>query len=148
MTRRIRKNDHHRVLTAEQIENRSRIALLRAEGHTIKEIADKVGVSCQRVQQLLQDILECTGEPVHTAVETMGDRLKYARTAAGLTAHEVQNRTGVHHVSIYRAEGGTITMQLENLLKLVELYGVDAHWLLFGRRYVPSPLSAIDWQKR
>jgi transcriptional regulator with XRE-family HTH domain len=59
------------------------------------------------------------------AVPGLGEKLKAARAAAGLTQTQAANASGVHQVNISKFELDTKTPTLATLYKLAAAYGVD-----------------------
>ena len=64
------------------------------------------------------------------AVPGLGEKLKAARAAAGLTQSQAAEASGVDRVNITRFEGDHKTPTLATLYKLAEAYGVDVCDLL------------------
>lgn len=73
-------------------------------------------------------------------MNTLGDRLREARSYKNLTQDEVASRIGVTRSVIARYESNTNDPPSENLRKLAEIYEVSTDWLL-GRTNVMDPSS-------
>lgn len=65
-----------------------------------------------------------------------GERLKELRLSKGLTQEELGNILGVTKASICCYEKGTRTPTLENLLDIVEFFGVSADYILGSEIFV------------
>jgi transcriptional regulator with XRE-family HTH domain len=128
-----------KILDENEVGNRIKIAVLKAKGKNQTEIAAECDISKQRVNQLLQDIFKFSGEPAHNKVDTLGDRLRWLRTAAGLTLYQVEEATGCHYISVLRWEQNKIIPTLDSFTTLITLYGADAHWVIFGQKYCLLP---------
>lgn len=63
-------------------------------------------------------------------MDSVGNRLRKARNRVGLTQDEVANKLGVTRSVIARYESGTNDPPTENIIKMAEMYGVSADWLL------------------
>ena len=68
----------------------------------------------------------------------LGDRVKKARTARGLTKGELARKTGIHQKAIFKYENGQILPNAENLKKLVEALEVSTDYLLFEHAEMAS----------
>lgn len=60
----------------------------------------------------------------------VGDRLKVARSAAGMTQEQAAERVGVARTTLVAIENGTRQSRPEELVALAKLYGVGVHSLL------------------
>lgn len=63
-------------------------------------------------------------------MDSVGNRLRKARNRVGLTQDEVAKKLGVTRSVIARYESGTNDPPTENIIKMAEMYGVSADWLL------------------
>lgn len=90
------------------------------------------------------------------SLTTVGQRLRHARLTRTppISVVEVASAIGIKtDVTVYRYERDQEDAPLHRLLKLAELYTVDAVWLVFGRghpresdsvsRYLASPMSGV-----
>lgn len=60
----------------------------------------------------------------------LGDRLRFARDAAGLSQEAVAEMVGVSWMTVHRWEHGQRTISDEKLARLSEIYGKDVRWFL------------------
>jgi len=65
-------------------------------------------------------------------METVGERLRWARERQLLTQEALAARAGVLDVTISRTENGHTTPTVGTLRKLADALGVDPVWLRFG----------------
>jgi transcriptional regulator with XRE-family HTH domain len=80
------------------------------------------------------------GFPYPIQVETMGDRIKFLRSARGLTQAELGKIVGVTKGGVSHWENGvTADIKLATFLKLLEALNTDFEYLLFGSARSPSP---------
>ena len=63
----------------------------------------------------------------------IGKRLKLIRELKGLSQTELGNSLGIMYQHVSKYERGESVPTWENLIKLIELYGVNINWLLTGR---------------
>ncbi len=63
-------------------------------------------------------------------VPGLGEKLKAARIAAGLTQQQAVDKSGVHQANLSQFEGDAKTPTLATLYKLAAAYGVDVCDLL------------------
>jgi transcriptional regulator with XRE-family HTH domain len=65
---------------------------------------------------------------------TIGDRIKAAREAAGLTQQQLSDAvsSGGGRQQVSNWEGGRRTPRRETLERIAEVLGVKAGWLMFG----------------
>lgn len=82
----------------------------------------------------------------------LGDRIKQIRQAAGLTQTDFGKRmtptVTTSAVSSWESSGG---VKLENLLQIIDLFGVDGHWLLTGEGSMlraPPPPPPETWDRK
>lgn len=74
--------------------------------------------------------------------EKFGARLKLARRSAGMTASEVAERINVSTGEYYtRYERGTITPQLDTIIKLCNLFDITMDYLFAGELQKKSGLE-------
>jgi transcriptional regulator with XRE-family HTH domain len=65
------------------------------------------------------------------ARRTLGEELRAARTAAGLSLREVERRSGIHNAHLSQIENGRILKpEMALLWELAGLYGIDYPELL------------------
>lgn len=62
--------------------------------------------------------------------ESVGERLKTARTKKSLTQDEVAKELNISRTVLSRYENGKLEPNLETLAKLIDLYEVSANWIL------------------
>lgn len=60
----------------------------------------------------------------------LGERLKVARTASGLTQEQAADRLGISRTTLVAIERGDRTVRPEELVELSKIYGVSTHGLL------------------
>ncbi|MFI3283446.1 MAG: helix-turn-helix transcriptional regulator [Erysipelotrichaceae bacterium] len=86
-------------------------------------------------------------------MEKLGDSLKRLREAKGLNQVELGALLGVSNKSISRYESGEVEPKLDILLKLTEIFAVDANFLLdirniYRTRHVVVNESDIELLER
>ena len=121
-------------------------------------LAGQLGVSRQYVWQVLnqpsalsEEKAEMIGEVVDLIIgkqmhlKTLGDRLRAARRAAGLTLKEVAAKIGYSWVVIQRWEKNACLPGLEVLLGLCDVYGISFEIV---RPAKPRQHVAGQWQDR
>ncbi len=64
---------------------------------------------------------------------SIGERLRTARTAAGLSQGQVAKLLGVHRPTISEIEAGRRRVSAEELSQFAEIYGVGTDWILAER---------------
>lgn len=75
---------------------------------------------------------------------TVGERMKWFRKIAELTAAELGEIFGLTNKGIYDMEGGISHPQLKYLIKLHEEYGLDLNWLATGKaRDIVTPPAPV-----
>lgn len=68
-------------------------------------------------------------------MNTLADRIRESRAAAGLDPAELARRIGVKAAAAYQWESGaTKSLKAETAIALAEELGVDVAWLVLGRR--------------
>lgn len=75
-------------------------------------------------------------------METIGTRIKQARTARNMTQREVAEHFGIQRVSVTQWENDTTTPDIERIPVLAALLGVSADWLLEAKGAAPSPTES------
>lgn len=81
------------------------------------------------------------------ALETLGARLKFARTAAKLKQHEVAKHFGIKRENVSQWESDTTKPDVEKFPALELLYRTSISWLIEGVGEPPSPENR-DGEKR
>jgi transcriptional regulator with XRE-family HTH domain len=67
-------------------------------------------------------------------MSTVGGRIKYARTARGLTQDQLAAKVGVSKGAVSQWEGNIIRgLTAENLFKLSDAVEANARWILVGK---------------
>ena len=74
-------------------------------------------------------------------MDSIGNRLRKARKRAGLTQEEVAKELDVTRSVIARYESELNDPPTENIVKLAEMYGVSADYLLWQGEVVPFPIQ-------
>lgn len=66
-------------------------------------------------------------------MQTVGERIAWARARRGLTAHQLDRAAGITpgHTAKLEADGGS-EPRLATAIKLATALGVEAKWLMFG----------------
>jgi transcriptional regulator with XRE-family HTH domain len=59
----------------------------------------------------------------------IGERLRSARDAAGLTQGQIAKKLGIHRPSISEIEAGRRKVSAEELAQMADAYGVQVGWL-------------------
>lgn len=72
------------------------------------------------------------------AMGTIGDRVRVARQAAGLTQQELAAAVGVNRVSVTLWEGGTTNPSQDRIAPLSKALKVSEEWIMFGRGEGPG----------
>ncbi len=70
-------------------------------------------------------------------METLAQRLRYARERLGLSQSELARRTGLRPQAVQFIEAGRV-QRPRNLLDLASVLAVNPEWLLFGRGAVEA----------
>lgn len=78
-------------------------------------------------------------------IRTLGQRLRYAREAAGLTQDDVADHFGIKRVSVTQWEGDTTKPSISRVPDLAALLNTNMQWLLEGQGF--PPLSVPKEQK-
>jgi transcriptional regulator with XRE-family HTH domain len=63
----------------------------------------------------------------------MGDRLRSARSVAGLTLQQVADRAGVAMNTVWRWEDGS-RGYVDHVEEVAKILDVEPSWLMFGKR--------------
>src|SRR5512137_359020 len=82
-------------------------------------------------------------QPIQAITRSVGERLRAARVAAGLTGREVLERAGIDPGNLSRMERSKRTPTVEVLERLAALYGVSLAELLG-----PETEGAPTWRPR
>ena len=77
----------------------------------------------------------------------LAEKLKTARTQAGLSQQEVANLLGLKRPAISEIEAGRRNVRAEELNRLADIYHVRAEWLLSEDRDELSPKIEIAARK-
>lgn len=72
------------------------------------------------------------------AVDSIAGRVVEARTAAGLTQHQLSVAVGVSRESVYAWETSARQPQLRHVEPLARALGVSIEWLVTGKRETPQ----------
>jgi len=75
---------------------------------------------------------------------TLGQRLRSAREAAGLTQDDVAARFGIKRVSVTQWESDTTRPALTRLPELAALLNTDMEWLLNSQGAPPAPTPKVE----
>lgn len=70
-------------------------------------------------------------------METIGDRIRRARTQKGLTQQQLADHFGIARVSVTQWENNTTQPGSDKLIGLTELLGGDAEWYITGHGMPP-----------
>ena len=71
--------------------------------------------------------------------EHLFERIKDARSRAGMTKEDAARALGVSKVQIWRLENKSNTVSAERLFEIADLYGVDPRTLLHGEKAAEAP---------
>ena len=71
----------------------------------------------------------------------IGERIREARKAKGLTLEELGKQVGVSHASVSRWESDERTPRIEHLFRLSVLLDVDVNYLVHGRKAPESIMT-------
>ena len=76
-------------------------------------------------------------------IDTIGQRIKYARFIAEMTQKEVSTQLGKGAVNarISQWERGTRRISLEDVIRLSKILNCNRRWLAFGEGVMPRPLQ-------
>jgi DNA-binding XRE family transcriptional regulator len=101
----------------------------------LKTKSKSIGLSRFRDPVIIGD-----GGGISTA-DTMGERIRALREQAGLTQTELGDRVGVSFSAVNQWESGaTQNIKTEPFARLLDLFGVDHCFLVWGRKTIP-PLA-------
>ncbi|MEX0803153.1 MAG: helix-turn-helix transcriptional regulator [Candidatus Binatia bacterium] len=70
--------------------------------------------------------------------EKIGERLRAAREAAGLTQGQIAKKLGIHRPSISEIEAGRRRVSAEELAEMASAYGIQVGWIT-GNEAETSP---------
>lgn len=76
-------------------------------------------------------------------MNTVGQRIKAARCAAGFSQREVAEKFGRDKSTISRWERDELAVDLDDLARLGEFFGVPKAWLAWGSELPPKVAAAI-----
>jgi transcriptional regulator with XRE-family HTH domain len=66
-------------------------------------------------------------------MDTLGERVRYARMMKALTLRDVRDQTGITIATLSRVENGLVeSPHMVTIRKLADVLDVDAGWLLTG----------------
>lgn len=81
---------------------------------------------------------------MHGEMSSIGDRIKRARKASGLSLRELGEQIGISHTAVSKYENGLITPSSTMLIKLARALGVRVEYFLRPAAY---ELSNIEYRK-
>lgn len=81
---------------------------------------------------------------MHSEMSSIGDRIKRARKASGLSLRELGEQIGISHTAVSKYENGLITASSTMLIKLARALGVRVEYFLRPAAY---ELSNIEYRK-
>ncbi len=88
--------------------------------------------------------------PSRADVSRIGSRLRELRKARGLTQAELARQIGIQQSDLSRMEKGTYRVSLDNLFKILAVFGMDIAQFFAERPPAPAaetrPLSREDMQ--
>lgn len=70
-------------------------------------------------------------------IDTLGERIRYAREVARLTQDEVARHFGIKRVSVTQWEGNTTRPALDRIVELAYLLNTTPEWLMERKGYPP-----------
>ncbi len=80
----------------------------------------------------------------------IGERLRHLRKLRGLTQAELARQIGIQQSDLSRMEKGTYRVSLDNLFKILAVFGMDIAEFFADRQPAPAPaaepLSQADMQ--
>lgn len=76
-------------------------------------------------------------------MNTLAQRLKYARELANLSQQEVAKRAGISQPTYFKIENGS-TLKPRNILEISHALNVDAHWLATGEGEISAEKPTIE----
>lgn len=76
-------------------------------------------------------------------METLGARLRYARTAKGLSQQQVADELGINRVNISTWESDNTRPDISRLPDIAGAYGVTEAWLLTGQGQAPEKTERV-----
>lgn len=71
-------------------------------------------------------------EPISSATQSFGQRVRERREAAGLSQEALAARSGIHWTFLGQVERGQRNLNLHNLLKIAQGLGIDPGELVEG----------------
>lgn len=81
-------------------------------------------------------------------METLGERIRYAREAKGLSQSDIARHFGISRISVLNWEHDDTRPKVERIQKLAEVLGVSEEWLLSAKGKPPTrrrkSVSKID----
>lgn len=86
------------MLTREQ---KIEIFVMRTDGYTLQEIADKFGMTRENVRRVINGLLD--RKPVNTGYGNMYPAIRRALRRKGLSIYELSRSTGIGVATLYRA---------------------------------------------
>lgn len=76
------------------------------------------------------------------SIDTLGERIKYAREAAKLTQNEVSRHFGISRVSVTQWESSTTKPDIARIADLAVLLHTSVEWLLEKKGFPPMAMEA------
>jgi transcriptional regulator with XRE-family HTH domain len=68
----------------------------------------------------------------------IGSRLRWAREQAGLSQGQVAQKMNMHRPTVSQIEAGDRKVQLDEIERFSELYGINQEWLVKGDDALPG----------
>lgn len=124
--------------TAESLENLA-ASLEQRKGKSNTLPVWKPGFSSAEERKTLDDIVrkvledQVRARSVWEHSQTVGQRIKAARKAAGLTQQQLAEKSGLKYQNITKWERGERNPKIETLLKISEACGCSVMYLTFGK---------------
>lgn len=77
----------------------------------------------------------------------LGERLKNAREASGMSQQTMATRLGVKSSTVEKWEDGSLDPRANRLQMTASMLNVPLMWLLAGSQKVPDPAAGVDNQE-
>jgi transcriptional regulator with XRE-family HTH domain len=152
-----RKNKRPREVDDPTRSRSEQMHYLREKGWSYESIAERYQLTRQRVWQIINNEDEGKGgsdtkrpRPVLHArsadrklrqaenPQTIGDRIVKRRLKMQLSLKDLAERSGIPYGVLSAYENNTRQPNIESLQKLTLMFGISAHWLVFGVRFKKS----------